>query len=176
MSWMELEPPEASEHDPYYSRYLERVQGNQVSLILRQQRGEILEMLADLSEERAGFRYAPGKWSLKEVIGHLIDTERVFVYRALCFARGEAQPQPGFEQDEYVAAGRFDQRSVASLAAEYESVRGATLAFFESLDPADLGRTGVANDATISVRALLFILVGHESHHLSVLRERYLET
>ena len=175
MSWLELEAPAASEHDPYYSRYIERVEGNQVSLILRQQRAEILEILNGLSEEQAGFRYAPEKWSIKEVIGHLIDTERVFVYRALCCARGEKQPQPGFEQDDYVAEGRFDQRSVASLVAEYESVRGATLAFFEGLDPADFECTGVANDATISVRALVFILAGHESHHLSILRERYLD-
>lgn len=175
MSWLELEPPEASEHDPYYSRYIERVRGNRVSLILRQQRAEILEMLADLSEDQAGFRYAPEKWSLKEVIGHLIDTERVFVYRALCFARGEAQSQPGFEQDDYVVAGRFDRRSVESLAAEYQAVRAASLALFEGLDPADFERFGVANDATISVRALLFIVAGHESHHLSILRERYLQ-
>ena len=175
MSWLELEPPTASEHDPYYSRYIDRVDSNQISLTLRQQRAEVLEILNGLSDEQAGFRYAPEKWSIKEVIGHLIDTERVFVYRALCCARGEKQPQPGFEQDDYVTEGRFDQRSVASLVAEYEAVRGATLAFFEGLAADDFQRTGVANDAAISVRALVFILAGHESHHLSILRERYLE-
>ena len=175
MSWLELEAPSASVHDPDYSRYIDRVEGNQVSLLLRQQRAEVLEILNGLSEEQAGFRYAPEKWSVKEVIGHLMDTERVFVYRALCCARGEKQPQPGFEQDDYVAEGRFDQRSVASLVAEYEAVRGASLALFEGLGPADFGRTGIANDATISVRALVFILAGHESHHLAILRERYLE-
>ena len=176
MTWLEIEPPSTDEYDSYYQGYVDKVEGRQLSLILRQQRAKVLELLDGLSEEQAVYRYAPEKWSIKEVLGHLIDTERVFAYRAMSIARGEAQSLPGFDQDEYVQVGDFDQRSVESLRTEYEAVRNASIAFFESLDEASWRKTGTANDVTVSVRAIGYIVPGHEAHHLGILRERYLES
>lgn len=174
MTWLQIEPPEADEFDPYYASYIDRVEGQQLSLILRQQRARVLGLLAGLSEEEAGFRYALDKWSIKEVMGHLIDTERVFVYRAMSIARDEKQSLPGFDQDEYVVTGGFDARPVESLMGEYEAVRNASVAFFESLDEASWLKTGMANEVTVSVRAIGYIVPGHEAHHLAILQERYL--
>lgn len=174
MTWLEVEPPQSAEFDPFYRGYIEQVEGRQLSLILRRQRIAVLDLLEELDDERATYRYAPGKWSIKEVVGHLIDTERVFAYRAMSIARGERQPLPGFDQDAYVEAGHFDQRSVESLAVDYRGVRDATIAFFESLDEGSWRARGTANDAVISVRAIAFIIPGHEAHHLEVLRQRYL--
>lgn len=176
MPWLEIEPPSTDEYDAYYQGYVDKVEGRQLSLILRQQRAQVLDLLEGLSEARAVYRYAPEKWSIKEVLGHLIDTERVFVYRAMSIARGETQSLSGFDQDEYVRVGNFDQRSVESLRTEYETVRNASIAFFESLDEASWRKTGTANEVTVSVRAIGYIIPGHEAHHLAVLRERYLET
>ena len=174
MTSIEIERPAAHEYDPYYSGYIDRVEGKNLLEILSNQLGDVRELLAGLSEDQASYRYAEGKWSIKEVIGHLMDTERVFVYRALSIARGEEQSLPGFEQDEYVVTGGFDSRSVDSLRSEYESIRAATLSFFQSLDEAAWLKSGIANDAGVSVRALGYIITGHEAHHLAVLRERYL--
>lgn len=174
MSWVEIDPPAPDEFDPYYAGYIDSVEGKQLSLILRQQRAKVLELLSGLSEEQAGYRYAADKWSLKEVIGHLIDCERVFIYRAMSIARGEDQSLPGFDQDAYVVTGAFDDRSVADLAREYETVRNASLSFFESLRPESWLARGKANDVTVSVRAIGYIVPGHEAHHLAVLEERYL--
>jgi uncharacterized protein (TIGR03083 family) len=174
MTWLEVEPPQSAEYDDFYRGYIEQVEGTQLSLILRRQRTAVLDLLEELDDERARYRYAPDKWSIKEVIGHLIDTERVFAYRAMSIARGERQPLPGFDQDAYVEAGHFDQRSVESLAADYRRVRDATIALFESLDDGSWRARGTANDAVISVRAIAFIIPGHEAHHLEVLRLRYL--
>ena len=174
MAWLEIDPPAADEFDPYYAGYIDRVEGKQLSLILRQQRAKVIELLASLRDEQAGYRYAPDKWSLKEVIGHLIDTERVFVYRAMSIARDEKQSLPGFDQNEYVVTGDFDSRPLEGLIREYEAVRNASLAFFESLDEASWLKTGMANDVTVSVRAIGYIVPGHEAHHLAILEERYL--
>ena len=174
MTWLEIEPPTADEYDAYYQGYIEQVDGKQLSLILRQQRAKMLELLDGLTEEQADYRYGPDKWCVKEVLGHLIDTERVFVYRAMSIARGERQSLPGFDQDEYVKRGSFDQRSIESLRAEYEAVRNASIAFFESLDEVSWLKTGMANDVTVSVRAIGYIVPGHEAHHLAILSERYL--
>lgn len=174
MTWLEIEHPSKNEFDSYYQGYIEKVEGKQLSLTLRQQRAKMIELIDGLTEEQADYRYAPGKWSVKEVLGHLLDTERVFVYRAMSIARDEKQSLPGFDQDEYVRTGNFDQRSVESLKTEYEAVRNATIALFESLDEASWLKTGTANDVTVSVRAIGYIVPGHEAHHLAILRERYL--
>jgi hypothetical protein len=167
--------PEVHEYDAYYASYVELAGVGPIVETLQRQRGETLALLADLTEEQAVHRYAPGKWSIKEVIGHLLHTERVFVYRALCFARGEPQAQPGFDQDDYVSAGEFDARSVSSLASEYEAVRGATVALFRGLGSRAWRATGSANRVAFSVRALAYIIAGHEAHHLSIVRRRYLD-
>ena len=174
MTWLEIEPPEADEFDSYYKGYIDRVESKQLSLILRQQRAQVLDLLDGLTEEQAAYRYAPEKWSIKEMLGHLIDTERVFVYRAMSIARGENQSLPGFDQDDYVKTGNFDQRSLKSLRGEYEAVRNASIAFFESLEPALWLETGMANEVNVSVRAIGYIVPGHEAHHLTVLHEKYL--
>lgn len=174
MTWIEIEAPAAHEYDPYYAGYIDRVESPQLSLILRQQRSRVTELLGGLTDEQGLYRYAPDKWSVKEIIGHLIDCERVFVYRAMSIAREENQSLPGFDQDAYVVTGAFDTRSLEDLKAEYGAVRNASLAFFESLDEASWLKTGIANDVTVSVRAIGYIIPGHEAHHLSVLEERYL--
>ena len=174
MTWLEVEPPTSDEYDAYYQGYIEQVEGRKLSLILRQQRAAMLELLDSLSEEQAEFRYAPGKWSVKQVLGHLLDTERVFVYRAMSIARGEKQSLSGFDQDEYVRTGNFDQRSVESLRAEYQAVRNGSIAFFESLDEESWRKMGTANGVNVSVRAIGYIVPGHEAHHVQVLQERYL--
>lgn len=174
MTWLEIEPPAGDEFGSYYQGYIDLVKNKQLSLILRQQRAQMLELLDGLTEEQADYRYAPEKWSIKEMLGHLIDTERVFVYRAMSIARGEKQSLPGFDQDDYVKTGKFDQRSLESLRKEYETVRNASIAFFESLDPKSWLEIGMANDVDVSVRAIGYIVPGHEAHHLTVLREKYL--
>ena len=133
-------------------------------------------MLNELSEEEFNHRYSPSKWSLKEVVGHLIDTERLFSFRALCIARGETQSLPGFDQDDYVKAGLFGSRTGKSLMAEYGAVRQSSIQFFENLHPTAWGRTGLANQVTFSVRAIAFIIAGHEAHHIGVIKNRYLVT
>ena len=124
----------------------------------------------------ADHRYQPDKWSVKQVIGHVVDSERIFGYRALAIARGERKPLPGFEQDEYVTQGEFQRRSLPSLADEFDHVRRSNLALFESLSAEQWGRVGEANDVSISVRAIAWVLAGHAKHHVAVIRERYLGT
>ena len=165
--------PETGEHLEYYSRYIRLVAGDDALPRLRDQIGQTLRLLSGLSEERALYRYAPGKWSVKEVVGHLSDGERVFTYRALRFARADATPLPGFDENVYVPAGRFDARPLADVADEYRAVRAASIAMFASLDQDALLRRGVANGDSISVRALAWICAGHELHHVALLRERY---
>lgn len=138
-------------------------------------RNETTTLLATVSEEKASrLTYAPGKWTLKEIVGHLIDDERIFGYRALCVARADARTLDGFDENAYVAATGFEQRSMADLVREYETVRAASIAFFESLTPLEWLREGSVNGYVASVRGLAFHIVGHELHHLRVIRERYL--
>ena len=133
-----------------------------------------LVLLQGIPESKAGFRYAPEKWSIRELLGHLIDTERIFSYRALRFGRGDKAPLAGFDQDTYVAEASFEACSLAELISEFEHVRRATISFFRHLAVEAWSRTGSANDAEVSVRALAYIIAGHELHHVEVLREKYL--
>ena len=167
--------PEPSEYVPYYETYISRVppKGNLLT-VLEDQRRETQQLLAGLSDAKALHRYAPGKWSIKEVVGHLMDTERVFCYRALAFGRADASPLPGFDEKAWAPAGRFDARSLKDLAAELDVVRRATIALFSGLDADALARRGTANNNPITVRALAWIIAGHERHHVAILRERYL--
>ncbi len=171
---MPISRPESSEYHEFYETYVSKVDAaGGVLEQLEAQIAETLSMLADLDEERARHRYQPDKWSVKEMLGHLIDAERVFGYRAMCIARGERASLPGMEADDYVAGARFDDRALASLLEEFEHLRRATIAFFASLDNDELQRVGVANQVEVSVGALVFIIAGHHAHHLGVLRERY---
>ena len=132
--------------------------------------------MRSIPESQAGFRYAADKWSIKELVGHLIDTERIFSYRALRFARNDKTPLPGYEQDDYIRHASFDDCSLSELAAELESVRQSTLFLFKHLDEEAWMRRGVASESEVSVRALAYIIAGHELHHRRVLRDRYLQS
>jgi hypothetical protein len=166
--------PANDEYLPYYGRYIERVPDGDVLSTLAQQSSETIALLRGLPESVANYRYAPDKWSVNELVGHLIDSERLFTNRALRFARGDATPVPGFEQDDYVRAATFDAYPLAELASELQVVRQSTLYFFRHIDDDAWARRGIANNAEISVRALAYIIAGHELHHREILRTRYL--
>lgn len=166
--------PQATEYAPDFERYTRLVPEGDVTVTLARQLDDTLSTLRAVSEERADFSYAPDKWSLKEVVGHMLDSERIFGHRAFHFARNDATPLPGYEQDDYVRAGNFGNRSLGDLADEFEQVRRANLCLLRSLDEEAWLRRGVANDNEVSVRALAYILAGHETHHMQIIRERYL--
>lgn len=167
--------PEPSEYGAYYGTYISKVPEGDVLDILERQRGEIRQLLGDLPADKENHRYAPGKWSIKEVIGHVADTERVFCYRALRFARGDRTPLPSFDENSYVLNANFAQRTIIDLAEEYDAVRQATVLLFRNLSPDALMRTGTACEKEFTVRALAYMVAGHVGHHLALLRERYLK-
>jgi hypothetical protein len=165
--------PEADEHIAYYGRYITMVPGDDAWPALEFQLDETLRLLRPLDEKASLHRYEPGKWSVKEVLGHVTDVERVFGYRALRFARADATPLPGFDENAWVPVGAFDQRPLTELVDELRATRAATLAMLRGFDADAFGRAGSANDARITVRALAWIIAGHERHHRQLLRERY---
>lgn len=168
-----MRPPEA-EYPAYYHRYVAALGDVDLTGVLRTQITAIESLGAMMNDDDALFRYAEGKWSIKEVLGHLIDCERVFAYRAMCIARGEVQPLPGFDENAYVANAAFDARSLRSLVEEFTSVRSATITLMESMTSSVMQRSGTANGNPITVRALLWIIAGHTEHHLRILHQRYL--
>jgi DinB superfamily len=166
--------PEAGEYAEFYAKYVSLVPGTDVLGALEAQRLVMAQLLGARSEREGNFRYAPDKWTVKEVIGHLADSERIFAYRALRFARGDQTALSGFEQDDYVKGGGFSERTLADLADEFAEVRGASIALFNGLDAAAWQKRGVANKSEITVRALAYIIAGHDLHHRRVLEEKYL--
>ncbi|HEY0515376.1 MAG TPA: DinB family protein [Thermoanaerobaculia bacterium] len=171
---MQIAKPEESEYLPYYGKYISLVPEGDILATLDEQIGETAAFLRAIPETQAGFRYAPGKWSIREVVGHLIDAERVFAYRALRFGRDDRTPLPGFEENDYVRNASFGALPLGDLVAELESVRRSTLFLLRHLDAEAWTRRGLANGAEISVRALAYIMAGHELHHRGLLRDRYL--
>jgi uncharacterized damage-inducible protein DinB len=165
--------PPPGEYAPFYRGYVEAVPDGDLGETLRTSLGETLALLDAAGEAGGAVRYAEGKWSVRQVVGHLADTERILAYRALRAARGDASPLPGFDENAYVAAALFDARTLASLADELAHVRIATLDLLRALDGEALARTVVANGALVSARALAWIIAGHEIHHRRILRERY---
>ena len=165
--------PGPGEHIDYYSKYVNLVHGDDARPALTRQAGETQRLLDGVSEAQGLHRYATGKWSVKEVIGHITDCERVFAYRALRFGRGDETPLAGFDENQYVPQANSDLRSMTSLKAELSAVRASTLSLAESFDESALQRMGRANDHPVSVRALMWIIAGHELHHVALLRERY---
>lgn len=166
--------PAKSEFLPYYERYIALVPDGDVVATLGSQVSETLALLRSLPSSVATYRYAPEKWSVNEVVGHIIDSERNFAFRALRFARNDPAPIPGFEQDDYIRNATFDAYPLADLASELEAVRQSTVYMFRHLDEAAWTRRGIANNAEVSVRALAYIIAGHERHHREVLLARYL--
>ncbi|HLQ65781.1 MAG TPA: DinB family protein [Candidatus Limnocylindrales bacterium] len=166
--------PAAGEFAPYFSRYIDLVPGEDLLRALRDGAEGTRQLLEPLSESRGDSRYAEGKWTVKDVLGHVADTERVFAYRALRFARNDETPLPGFDQDQWTAVTSTAGRTLQSFREELRAVRDASLALFANLDEAAWHRAGSANNVRMSVRALAFVIAGHEIHHQNVLRERYL--
>lgn len=166
--------PEAGEYAAYYGRYISLVESDDIMAALEEQPRQTLALLAELSEAQGDRRYAPDKWSIKEMLGHLIDAERVFAYRALRIARNDPKPMEGFEQDDYVRYGGFSDVRLADLMGEFASVRRSTVWLFRTLPAEAWMRRGVANQNEISVRAIAYVIAGHELHHRQVLRDMYL--
>jgi hypothetical protein len=169
-----LARPDPSEHAPYFARYIDLVSGDARDALATQIDGSLATLRA-VSAADSLFRYGPGKWSLREVVGHLIDSERIFAYRALRFARGQAEPIPGFEPDQDMAVARFERREWTDLLDELSSLRAADVRMFRGFDGEAWLRQGVADGKVMSVRAAAYTMAGHERHHMRIVRERYLE-
>jgi hypothetical protein len=165
--------PAASEYAPFYHGYVSSVPDGDVVELLRSGGRELLESIGRIPEDRGGYRYAPEKWTIREVIGHLIDAERIFSYRALRVARGDRTPLASFDENQYVNTAGSNARTIADLRRELGAVREASLLLFESLPDEAWGRSGVASGNEVSLRALAYIVAGHSRHHLRILRERY---
>jgi hypothetical protein len=165
--------PQSGENAPYYDRYIALVAGNDILASLDQQRREMVLLLSGRNEADGNFRYAPDKWSAKEVLGHLCDTERIFAYRALRIARADSTPMEGFEQDDYVLNGGFANRQLCELIEDYIAVRRTSLTLFRCLDEAAWSKRGIANKNEVTVRALAYMIAGHELHHRRILEEKY---
>jgi len=166
--------PDDSEYAPYFQQYISKVPDGDLLDLFESQAAETRDLLGPLSDADARFRYGPDKWSVKEVVGHMADTERIMAYRALSFARGEQTVLPAFDENAFVKAARFDSRPFSSLLSELGAVRSATIALFEGLNDDELVRRGRTPSGEYSVRALAYIIAGHERHHQHILRERYM--
>jgi hypothetical protein len=168
-----MERPAETEFAPSYARYVALVPEADILEVLEQQVEETRRLAASVPRERETFRYADGKWSIREVLGHLVDGERVFGYRAFCIGRGEAAALPSFDENEYVAAASSDAIPLAELADELALVRRSNLVALGRLGPSDWARVGTASGKPVSVRALAWVMAGHLRHHFEILRERY---
>lgn len=169
---MRPDPSECSEY--FYDTYVTKVPDGDVLAVLTEEGETTSRLLDGISETQSLQRYAPEKWSIKEVVGHMIDTERIFAYRSLVFARGDDVIVPSFEQNEYTPAGRFDERPFTDLVAEFRAARRSHLALWAGFDGETLLRTGRTSESGFTVRVIPYIMAGHELHHRAVLEERYL--
>ncbi len=165
--------PAPADFPSFYHRYVEEAGGADMLEAMRLAQRTMHDLLARVPSAMEGHRYAPGKWSIKEVVQHVIDGERIFAYRALRFSRGDGTELPGFEENDYAPASQADRRSLKDLLHEYDAVRAASLLLFQSLPPGALDRSGLANGQRISVRAIGWVIAGHSNHHATVLLERY---
>ncbi|MCU0434070.1 MAG: DinB family protein [Bacteroidia bacterium] len=165
--------PAPGTFNPYFQQYINLVPGNNPMHVLKEQVLDFKALLSEIAFENEDYRYAEGKWSVKELVGHIIDCERIFAYRALAIARGEKQPLPGFEENDYAREGRFDKRNLTSLAHEYGTVRESTITLFRSMDEETIMYQGTANGNVITPLLCLWVIAGHQIHHENVLRERY---
>lgn len=168
-----IAPPAPDEYAPFYAGYVTLARKSDPLELLEEQLSTLRDMCAGMTDEQALSRYAPGKWSIKEVLGHLADTERVFSYRLFRISRGDATPLSGFDQDSYVAEAHADQRSLSALLEEFLSARMSTLRMAQGLSAAEWSRRGTANNVPVSARALAHIAAGHVAHHVDILRDRY---
>ncbi len=170
-----INKPQPGEYAPYAAGYVNKVPNGPVLEILDYLKDSTYNFFARMTDEQADYAYAEGKWKLKEVLGHMIDTERVFAFRALCFSRGEQQHFPGFDQDQYVQNSTFDSRSIQDLALEFKTVRESTLFLYRSLTDEQSLLKGTASNYATSVRALVYMTAGHELYHLDLIKENYIK-
>jgi hypothetical protein len=173
MDWHATRPG-PGEADPYFFRYIDQVPEGDIIDTLSRQASETMAFLRSIPESMGDHRYAPEKWTIREVIGHIADAERVFAYRALRFSRNDTIPVAGFDENTYVANASFSTRSLEDLITEYEHIRYSSIGLFNGLTEEMMSRRGVANEREVTVRALAFILAGHENHHVDILKKRYL--
>jgi len=173
MASVTIPRPAASEFAEYYQRYVSQVPDGNLLTELERQGRDTVTLLRGVDEKKSQFRYAEGKWTIREVVGHLIDTERVFTYRAVSFARGDQTALPSFDENDWARNSNAGRRALSELIAEFEAVRSATLAMFRGFSDAEFARKGIASNNPITVRALAYIIAGHERHHVKILHERY---
>ncbi len=166
--------PEKTEYFEYYDRYVQLVPDGEIVGVLRAQASTTLDLLRGASIAQVDFRYAPDKWSLKEVLGHIIDTEWIFTYRALSFARGQASPLPSIDPDGFMACAVSSMPAMPALLEQFRHLRSANTLLFDSFDDSALDRTGTASGYSFTTRAILYVMAGHELHHMNIVRERYL--
>jgi hypothetical protein len=173
---MKISRPTEQEYNAtsFQSRYIQAVTGEDALKNLRENFSIVENFYKNMPAEKLHFRYAEGKWTPIEVLGHIIDTERILAYRALCIARGEKQSLPGFEEEEYVKATNFEKQSLRNLLLQYKAVRKANILLFKTFSKKEMKRIGKANDINYSARAMVWLIAGHELHHLNILKERYL--
>jgi hypothetical protein len=165
--------PQPTEYNPYYGKYVSLVAEGDILATLSNQVERMKALLSRLGNEEANFRYAPGKWTIKQALGHVIDAERIFAYRALRISRADETPLPGFEQNDYVPNGPFEFISLPELLEEYAAVRRATVLLFRHLRPEAWSRRGTASNSPVTVRALAYIIAGHNQHHYNLFRDQY---
>lgn len=167
--------PDKAEYAPYYQNYIDLVKANDIIKTLESQVLAFQAFVTSIPEEKESFAYAPGKWTIKEVIGHIIDTERIMGYRALRIGRGDETPLPGFDENLYVSNAKSSGRTLYDLAHEFSLVRTSNVALFKTFDSTVMDRKGIANNNPLSVRACLYVIAGHELHHINVIKSRYLD-
>ncbi len=171
---MKIAKPNADEYAPYYETYISKVNTNDPVKGLRNSKKKLIKLISNLSKKQLNFRYAEGKWTIKEMLVHLIDAERIFTYRALRFARNDDTALPGFDENKFVPVSKAVDRKIKSILREYNAVRNATIALYENMDEEMIMRKGTASEKTMSVRALMYVSLGHEIHHMGMMREKYL--
>jgi uncharacterized damage-inducible protein DinB len=169
-----ISKPIPGEYPPYFDTYISLVKGEHIYEELFQSYIDLMELVTSLDPETLFYRYAPGKWTILDIVQHIIDTERIFNYRALCFARKDATPLPGFEENDYAETGNATRRDINDLVRELSLVRASTIELFKSFDDEMMNQIGTANGKPVSVRALLFAILGHELHHRNIIQERYM--
>lgn len=168
--------PEAGEYAPYYSTYVNLVPEGDIIHILNEQIDDTKKLLNEMTNKQALFKYGPDKWSIKEVIGHITDTERIMGYRLLCIARGETVSLPGYDDQEYVKNASFNKHAIQDLLEDFQIARKSTVQLLKRLESDEWLRKGSANNSQVTVRAIAYIIAGHERHHRQIIKERYLNS
>lgn len=166
--------PSKGEYSPFYQTYISQLEGKNILERINEQKAEIAALFNSISEEKSNTAYAEGKWTIKEVLNHINDVERIFTYRALAIARGDKQPLPGMDQDAYQVAATNTSRPLRSYVAEFEAIRSASIFLFENLREEEIMQEGTASGNKVTVRALAAMTVGHAAHHIQIIKERYL--